>query len=396
LRFFAKSDKLQKMYQVIYRIPVRVFNWMPAWLPDYLPIFGYGSMLFCAFLVCIALANWRAKRLGIDKNHIQDLALWIFGTGILGARITFMVQYHEPVENFFKIWNGGLVFYGSFIGGAVGYAFGHFFIIRKHGLSVRKMADIIAPCVAIGLCLGRVGCFLNGCCYGNVACADCPAVHFPLCSPPRYALVKDGLQTAAGFSLTDTLGRPTVAAIECNSAAAASGLRPGDVIVEAEGQPIGSSAAFSDLLLNEWPRGETRLALKVSRPGEASPVALPPFVPKTLGLQPTQLYESISTFLLLLVLSAYFPLRKRDGEVMALFLVGYALHRFLNEILRNDTDPVWGTPLTLSQNLSILFLIVGIGLFLWLRRQPVQYGAEPAPVRPLRPTAPPVPSRQNA
>src|SRR5206468_10386632 len=89
---------------------------------------------------------------------------------------------------------------------------------------------------------------------------------------------------------------------------------------------------------------------------------------------PTQLYESISTFLILLLLSAYFPFRRRYGEVMALFLVCYAVHRFLNEMLRNDTDPV-AFGMTLSQNVSILFLIAGIALFVWLRRQPAQFAA---------------------
>ena len=78
--------------------------------------------------------------------------------------------------------------------------------------------------------------------------------------------------------------------------------------------------------------------------------------------------------LLFLLLVAYFPLRRHDGEVFALFLICYPLHRFLNEMLRNDTDPV-AFGMTLSQNISIIALAAGVGLFVWLRRQPPQFKA---------------------
>src|SRR5262245_13478034 len=120
------------MYQVIYKIPFRFFAWLPDWWPDYLPIFGYGLMLFCAFLATTWLASWRAKKEGVDKVYIQDLALWIFGLGILGARVTYMIQYRDDFRgqnlflSFFQLWKGGLVFYGSFIGGLIGYVLAHF------------------------------------------------------------------------------------------------------------------------------------------------------------------------------------------------------------------------------------------------------------------------------
>src|SRR5262249_41285455 len=96
------------------------------------------------------------------------------------------------------------------------------------------------------------------------------------------------------------------------------------------------------------------------------------FAPKTLGLHPTQLYESISTALLLFLLLAYWPFRRHDGELFALFLMLYPLHRFLDEMLRADNEPV-ALGLTLSQNGSLLLFAVGLVLFLWLRRLPAQY-----------------------
>ena len=56
---------------------------------------------------------------------------------------------------------------------AVAFLVAYYAIIKKHKLSTLRLLDVIAPCVALGLCLGRVGCLLNGCCYGEVACANC-------------------------------------------------------------------------------------------------------------------------------------------------------------------------------------------------------------------------------
>src|SRR5262249_44505506 len=135
-----------------------------------LPLYGFALMLFLAFVFCTWLAGRRAEQEGIRKEHIQDLALWLFIPGIIGARLFFLYSRGEPLWNFWRIWEGGLVFYGSAIGGILGYALAYFWTIRKHGLSTWKLADIIAPSVALGLCLGRIGCWLNGCCY----CAEPP------------------------------------------------------------------------------------------------------------------------------------------------------------------------------------------------------------------------------
>jgi prolipoprotein diacylglyceryltransferase len=469
------------MRQILFTIPFKPFDWLPEWWPHEVPIYGFGMMLFITFLVTTWLASRRARQEGIAPQHLQDLAIWIFVGGLVGARLVYMKQYDEPLTNFFKIWQGGLVFYGSAIGGVAGYVLAYFFVIRKHGLSTWKLADIIAPSVAVGLLLGRIGCFLNGCCYGNVACTHCPGVAFPLSAPARYMLVGAGYQTAAGFTLIETHRRDgrTVAAVKPGSPAAESGLRAGDVLVKVgtsagdqsgqswdlsrrdvvervyflgswsmhqppprevkidltvqrEGKPVelpafllpypGEAARFDlgftmidctvdevepgspafqhglrprdviveavagsdpqgendrpinfardlDSFLGEaWPRGKAELRLTVLPAGGKEPVVLEPFVPRTLRLHPTQLYESISMALLFLVLISYYPFRRRDGMVMVLFILGYSVHRFLNEILRNDTDPV-AFGMTLSQNGSILFFVVGLGLFVWLWRK---------------------------
>jgi phosphatidylglycerol:prolipoprotein diacylglycerol transferase len=367
------------MCQILFRIPLKFANWLPAWWPDYLPVYGFGTMLVLALFVGVWWAGRRAKRQGIAPEVIQDLAFWLVIAGIIGARTVFMIQYHQPIEEFFYFWRGGLVFYGSLIGGIVGYLLAYHFVLRRQGISGWKLADIIAPAAALGICIGRFGCLLNGCCYGAVACPDCLAVSYPIHSfawgPEEGGQfgVYDGYQTAAGFTMNVSKADDpaVVGAVDAHSPAARAGLQAGDVIVKADGRDINRYRDLQLYLLENWPRGKTDLQLTVQR-GNQEPQLLPAFEPRTLGRLPTQVYESISMLLLFALLEAYYPWRRHDGEVMALFLTCYPIHRFLNEMLRNDTKPV-ALGMTLSMNGSLLILAVAAGLWIWLLRKPAQY-----------------------
>jgi phosphatidylglycerol:prolipoprotein diacylglycerol transferase len=385
------------MWQVLFRIPIP-----NPWGPD-IPIYGYGAMLVVALFICTWLAGRRAEKAGISKEHIQDLAFWIVIAGICGARLVFMIQYGQPLSEFFFLWKGGLVFYGALLGGVVGFLLGYRFVIKKHNLSAWKIADVLAPSIALGLAIGRIGCLLNGCCYGNVACPACLAVSYPLNSFPAEKLVPTGVQAPLGLTIyppEQLATSVTVNQIDPTSAAARAGLRPDDVIVKVAGLPDDGNPRPVDRALDptEWPPGKSYpLQLTVQRPAgvknlpdaasAVSPlgvffrkpqfeeVALPPFGPRTIGLHPTQVYETVSMGLLFLVLNFYYPLRRRDGEVFVLFLLAYPVHRFFNEMLRNDTDPV-ALGMTLSQNGSLLIFLVAAGLAVWVFRRPVQYTGE--------------------
>jgi phosphatidylglycerol:prolipoprotein diacylglycerol transferase len=318
-------------------------------------------MLFLAFLACTWLSSRRAEKEGIGKDIPQDLAIWLFAGGIIGARLTFLIANDIPLAQFYRIWDGGLILYGSFLGGTIGYFGAYYFVLRKHDVSTWKLMDVIAPSIAVGICLGRVGCLLNGCCYGEVACPECPSVSYPLSAPARYELVRDGHQTAAGFTLAGSEREPArVEAVTPGSRAELAGLRRGDRIVEANGNPVRDGLELSLYLGDSqaWPRGKPDLQLTVAREGETNPMTLPAFRPWTIGLHPTQVYESISMVLLLLVLLAYDPLRQRDGELMAIVMIGYGVHRWVNELLRSDPRPE-------GFESHVSLLLVGGGVLLW-------------------------------
>src|SRR5437763_7387863 len=187
------------MRQVLFRIPI---TWP---FPDGIPVYGFGLMLFLAFVLTTWLASRRAEKAGVNKERLQDLAIWAFVGGLLGARVVYMIQYHGTILSweFFKIWEGGIVYYGSLAGGAIAFTLAYYKFFRQLHVPWLRLADIIAPSLALGLALGRIGCYLNGCCFGNVACPDCLQAHFPLSAPPRYDLVKKGFQTAAGFTMPE-------------------------------------------------------------------------------------------------------------------------------------------------------------------------------------------------
>jgi len=130
-------------------------------------IYSYGLMLAMAVIVCTFLLTKDAKREGIGQEFILDLVFWTILGGILGARIFFVILnlsfFLENPFQIFMIQNGGLAFQGGLIlGGIVGVGF-----VKKKKQSVTKLLDLSAPYLALGHGIGRIGCFLNGCCYGR-------------------------------------------------------------------------------------------------------------------------------------------------------------------------------------------------------------------------------------
>ncbi len=149
------------------------------------PVRGYGAMLLAAAVCGTWLSIVRARRVGIDADTILSLATQVFLWGIIGARLFYVLQYHDrffaagkPLSqsllDVVNVAGGGLVVFGSLPTAAIAA----WFFARSRGLDIFTLADAIAPGMLVGLAIGRVGCFLNGCCYGGPC--DLPwAVSFP-------------------------------------------------------------------------------------------------------------------------------------------------------------------------------------------------------------------------
>jgi phosphatidylglycerol:prolipoprotein diacylglycerol transferase len=252
-----------------------------------IPIYGFGAMLFVGFLA----AGWISARLGrsagFNPNDIWDVAMWVFIAGIVGSRLFFVVQYHDRFESLADVANitqGGLVYYGGVIAAVIVFMV----YARLKQLPALALCDVLAPGVALGLAFGRIGCFLNGCCYGD-ATTLAWGVHFPPDSVPFEAMVDRGLIDAGAAS--------------------------------------------------------------------------------TPALHPAQLYSAIDGVILCALLLAYYPWRRRSGQVIALLLVAYPVTRFLIEYLRAD-EYALATGLTISQNVSALLFPIGVVFWTWLQTHP--------------------------
>jgi phosphatidylglycerol:prolipoprotein diacylglycerol transferase len=130
-------------------------------------VYSYGLILLIAFVVSSALARIKARKENLSPDAIFNLAFIVFILGILGARI-FYISYNlayyikNPLE-IIMLQYGGLSWFGGLIVGAIS---GIIYLKNKR-LPIYKVLDLIAPFVALGQAIGRVGCLLNGCCYGK-------------------------------------------------------------------------------------------------------------------------------------------------------------------------------------------------------------------------------------
>ena len=129
-------------------------------------IYSYGFMLAVGYSVAVALSMFKANKNGLDSGTIFDLMMMLLIVGVLGSRLLFVLEYSPEklhLKSFFNVEQGGLTFYGSIIS-AILFSIG-FAKIKK--LSFWKIADSIGFSMGPAIAISRIGCFLNGCCYGT-------------------------------------------------------------------------------------------------------------------------------------------------------------------------------------------------------------------------------------
>ena len=149
--------------------------------PDLITVFGvtfhsYRSLLAAAFVICTLLAVRDSRHRPGAPALTPILGIWALAGALFGARLFYVLQY-EGVQAFAQalyVWKGGLVFYGGLMGGLLAVSI----YCTLRGIPLLPTADLVAPYLALGEAITRIGCFLNGCCYG-LACPYPWGVGFP-------------------------------------------------------------------------------------------------------------------------------------------------------------------------------------------------------------------------
>ncbi len=130
------------------------------------PVYWFGVMMALAFLSAIALWNWLAPRSGRPAGYGSELGFWIMISGVVGARIAEVVtnwaHYQAQPLEIIRVDRGGLVYYGGFILACLAVIV----FSRRHRDPLWSLADYGVVALPLGHAIGRIGCFINGCCYG--------------------------------------------------------------------------------------------------------------------------------------------------------------------------------------------------------------------------------------
>lgn len=302
-----------------------------------IPIFSYGLMMVIGFLLAATLAKFLARRAGLNAEVFVNAGIVALIAGVVGARLSHVLE-NWPVytdasrsawENFkaaLDIRSGGLTFYGGFLFATP--------VVLLYGwykkVPLLRGMDVVAPCVMVGLALGRVGCFLNGCCYGATCYTDAmPTVSYPFGSSAYVDHYHQGILPQSP---------------------------PDELIVPLEGG------------------GQTLV------PREALPahpeLAAAAHGHRSAPTHPAQLYTTFNSLLIAAVLVAFFSLSPAPGSVFALMLILEGIARFILEMLRTEPAVIGagtGTltalpPMSFSMVISIPLVIVGAVMLVMTRR----------------------------
>ncbi len=368
------------MFPTLFTIP------MPDWFSPFFQQLGeiksYGVMMMIAFLSGIWLACRRASRSQADPDIVLNLGFISLICGVAGARLMFVLHYWdtkfankaEPLVEVFNLSNGGLEFWG---GPLLVIPAGIIYLRFFAKTSVRWYLDICLPSLAWGLAITRVGCFLNGCCWGavcvvphdhdaaesNTVVASVPwAVTFPYGSPAmnqqyefgQLTLPKELIYT---FPSGETMPYPRG---YINLAIADGGKTRTEVEKSAntEFEKAADQAA-------RWRRSSIR---DVERRCEENGLTLAQFADlanqyRSRPVHPSQLYAVVNAFLISWLLSTIFYYRQRHGIILGWFLILYSIARIVLESIRADNPLDTFGGITISQSISLCTFIAGV---LWL------------------------------
>lgn len=359
---------------------------------------GFGVMLMIGFLLAIVWAVRRATRSGANPDVILNCGFLALVAGVVGCRAMYVVHYWDqfasrggPVQialGIIDITRGGMEYYGGFVL-SLAAILGYFYF---WGHSVRWYADIVAPSAALGLAFGRLGCFLNGCCYGGL-CEQPWGVAFPFGSNtqneqwkmkvPGSELREELIFTFPEIGISGPISRESLAASDAKLAAADQA----EAAARKEYEAIRAKvAAAADGPEKERLRAEQARAKRKLASAELAYADLRTNMKKygvsaaqirawsgerwSLPVHPTQIYSAITALLLALLLSAVYWRRTRDGQVVCTLLVVEPVSRWLLEVIRTDNPVDTLGVFTISQAIAIGLTLLGVAGFFALRALP--------------------------
>jgi len=318
-------DGVEVVYPELFEIPL-----------VHVTIKSYGLMMVVGFLSAVWLIRVLAREITPDPQMIINAALYSLVAGLAGARLFYVVHYFEHFRSrplaAFAIWEGGL----ELLGGVLLAITVIFLYLLYHRLPVRRYLDILAIALMLALAFGRIGCFLNGCCYGRPT--DLPwGVRFPYGSPAYRSQVSP-----------DPVRGRTEPQLEL----------PPEFFVPAQGAGT-VLKPYEDL-----------------SPAQRRKVNGGPY--RCLPVHPTQLYASANAVLTCGLLWLFWRrslgsagkkrLLAAPGSTFALMFIFYGISRFLMEFLRDDNPFTRLDGLTISQNLGIALVVFGAVLMVIFHR----------------------------
>jgi phosphatidylglycerol:prolipoprotein diacylglycerol transferase len=145
-------------------------------------IHTYGLLVAIGLLSGYFIALYLAKKEGLDRNKVENLIFYSVIGGLIGTRLFYVIEHYKEFNSFIdmlKIWEGGIDWFGAFIGGLVTAIF----FIKKYQLPLWKIADIGAVALVLGHAFGRIGCTCAGCCYGKPVPENSPFRDFAITFP---------------------------------------------------------------------------------------------------------------------------------------------------------------------------------------------------------------------
>ena len=159
---------------------------------DHIVIHSFGACLAVAIILCYLVMVRLGRPSGFTPDFISNLLTILIVSGLIGARLFYVAEhwsfYAAQPASILKIWEGGLMFFGGLLVACASLVI----FIRLQKKPLAKVLDVVVTAVPLSHAIGRVGCFLNGCCYGRTS-GSCVAVTFPHGSIPWPEQLREGL-----------------------------------------------------------------------------------------------------------------------------------------------------------------------------------------------------------